>query len=132
MYTTIIEPRISETDAVGHINNTVAPVWFEAGRAGLFAEFRPDHSLENWPLVIKTYTITFDHELVYGQDVTVECRIARIGRTSLALHESIMQGERVCVIGEVLYVHVGEDRRPSPLPAEIKERLGSRLEETHV
>lgn len=132
MYTTIITPRVSETDAVGHINNTVAPVWFEAGRAGFFAEFRPDHSLEDWPLIVKTYTITFDHELVYGQDVTVECRVARIGRTSLALHESIVQGGRVCVTGEVLYVHVGEDRRPSPVPAEIKERLSPQLEVDHV
>lgn len=132
MYTTIIAPRVSDTDAVGHINNTVPPAWFEAGRADLFAEFRPDLSLENWPLIVKKYTITFDHEIVYGQDVTVECRVASIGRTSLVLHETIVQDERVCVTGEVVYVHVGEDRRPAPIPADIKERLTSQLEEDHV
>lgn len=129
MYTTIIAPRVSETDAVGHINNSVPPVWFEAGRAGLFAEFRPDHSLENWPLIVKTYTVTFEHEIVYGQDVVVECRVARVGRTSLVLREAIVQDERVCVLGEVVYVHVGEDRRPEPIPRDVKERLESQLEE---
>ncbi|MGM0876104.1 MAG: hypothetical protein ACQEWV_15325 [Bacillota bacterium] len=36
MYKTIIEPHVSETDGVGHINNTTIPIWFEAGRNDLF------------------------------------------------------------------------------------------------
>ena len=35
MFTTVITPRVSETDGMGHINNTVIPIWFEAGRKGI-------------------------------------------------------------------------------------------------
>ncbi len=127
MYSTIITPRISETDAVGHINNTVPPVWFEAGRAQLFAEFRPDGSLEGWPLVVKSYTVTFDREIMFGADVVVECRVARIGNTSLALREEIVQRGAVCVTGEAVYVHLGEDRRPAPIPAGVRRRLEAQM-----
>ena len=42
MFTTPITPRASETDGAGHINNTVVPVWFEAGRREIFRIFTPD------------------------------------------------------------------------------------------
>lgn len=44
MFTTTITPRVSETDGVGHINNTTVPVWFEAGRHEIFKLFTPDLS----------------------------------------------------------------------------------------
>src|SRR5690625_7651767 len=30
-----LQPRLSETDMLGHINNTVAGVWYEAGRTNV-------------------------------------------------------------------------------------------------
>ncbi len=42
-YTTIT-PRFSDTDALGHINNTNVPVWFEGTRDPLFRLFTPDLS----------------------------------------------------------------------------------------
>ncbi len=32
MYKAIITPRFCDTDALGHINNNNAPVWFEGAR----------------------------------------------------------------------------------------------------
>lgn len=52
MFTTVIVPRVSETDGVGHINNTTIPVWFEAGREEIFKMFTPDLSFKNWRMVI--------------------------------------------------------------------------------
>ncbi len=34
-----IQPRFQETDALGHINNTVPAVWFESARDPLFRIF---------------------------------------------------------------------------------------------
>jgi len=36
-----IKPRFCETDALGHINNTSVPMWFEQGREPLFEFFVP-------------------------------------------------------------------------------------------
>ena len=38
------EPRFSDTDALGHINNTVYPVWFEQARIS----GQPFGSREGW------------------------------------------------------------------------------------
>ena len=35
MLSLTVSPRFAETDALGHINNTVIPVWFEQGRHGI-------------------------------------------------------------------------------------------------
>lgn len=132
MYTTVITPRVSETDGVGHINNTVLPAWFEAGRAELFRLFNPTDSFEDWPMIVKTYTVTFDREIRYGADVTVECAVSRIGGTSIRLAERIVQDGTVCATGEVVYVLVGGDRRPMAIPADLRSELERHLiEENH-
>ncbi|WP_111467006.1 acyl-CoA thioesterase [Microbacterium suaedae] len=130
MYVTQIEPRISETDVVGHVNNTVPPVWFEAGRSELFRLFMTDGTLENWSMIVKAYAVVFEKELHYGSTATVECRIERVGNTSVTLDERILQRGEICVTGKTTYVHVGPDGRPAPVPPEIRAELDrQRLEE---
>ena len=46
LLTTIITPRVSETDGVGHINNVFVPIWLEAGRREIFKIFSPDLSFK--------------------------------------------------------------------------------------
>ncbi|HJB63294.1 MAG TPA: acyl-CoA thioesterase [Candidatus Microbacterium pullistercoris] len=127
MYVTRIEPRISETDVVGHINNTVPPVWFEAGRNELFRLFMADGTLDDWSMIVKAYTVVFERELRYGSTATIECRVERIGRTSVTLAERILQDGEVCVTGNATYVHVGPDGRPAPVPPEIRAELEQQL-----
>ncbi len=123
MFVTTIQPRFSETDAVGHINNTVPPSWLEFGRTELFNLFFTGRNYTEWPLIVKTYTLTFEREMHYGEDVRIECSVSKIGRTSLVLKEQIFQGGELCLDGSVVYVHVGGDRRPAPIPADVIEKL---------
>ena len=37
-----IEPRNNETNATGHIDHTVIPVWFELARTPVYQLFNPD------------------------------------------------------------------------------------------
>ncbi|HIY67771.1 MAG TPA: acyl-CoA thioesterase [Candidatus Agrococcus pullicola] len=127
MYVTQIEPRISETDVVGHINNTVPPVWFEAGRNELFRVFMSDGTLDDWPMIVKAYSVVFERELRYGSVASVECGVERIGTTSVTLDERILQDGEICVTGKTTYVHVGPDGRPAPVPAEIRAELERHL-----
>lgn len=109
MLTTQITPRISETNMGGHISNTVVPVWFEAGRAEIYAMVRDSGHFKASPLVIKTFTVTFHHELEVSGEVTIECEVARVGRTSFTLAERALQSGQVCATGEVVYVLVGAE-----------------------
>lgn len=66
MYTTTLTPRISETDAVGHINNTTIPIWLEAGRHQIFALFNPDHKFHDWKMIIVKTTIEYKEQIFLG------------------------------------------------------------------
>ncbi|MFD1032468.1 acyl-CoA thioesterase [Metaplanococcus flavidus] len=128
MYETTIEPRVSETDGVGHINNTTIPVWFEAGRHEIFKLFTPDHSFENWKMIILNMNVTYKKQIHFGQDVLVKTSVSRIGNSSLELYEEIWQGDVLCVEGKVTYVNFNlQAQKAERIPDSIREELGKHM-----
>lgn len=128
MFETIIHPRVSETDAVGHINNTVVPVWFEAGRNELFEIFGPTDNFSNWRMIVAGFAVDFAHELVFHAPVTVRTWIERIGNSSLTLHEELHQLGTRCATGRTTYVHVDPaTMRPARISDAIREQLTPHL-----
>lgn len=105
MFQTIIEPRVSETDGVGHINNTTIPIWLEGGRNQLFSLFNPELSFQNWKMIILKTTIEYKAQIYYGQNVEIKCWIKRIGNSSLELYEEIWQEEKLTVQANTIYVN---------------------------
>ena len=59
MYTESLMPRFSDTDALGHINNTTIPVWFEGAREPVFKLFTPDLNPKDWHLIIAKIEINY-------------------------------------------------------------------------
>lgn len=128
MFETTIHPRVSETDAVGHINNTVVPVWFEAGRNEFFAIFGPTGDFSRWRMIVATFTVSFEHELTYPAPVTVRAWVERIGSSSLTLYEEMHQHGRRCAIGRTTYVNVSPDtKRPERISDEIRRALAPHM-----
>lgn len=128
MYKTTITPRVSETDAVGHINNTTLPVWFEAGRNPLFELFTPDHDFANWKMVIVKTTLEFTGQIYFGKDAEVHTWVERIGNSSLELYEEIYQEERLCAKNRAVYVNFNLDaQQTEPIPADIRTTLEAHL-----
>ncbi|WHY71018.1 acyl-CoA thioesterase [Fictibacillus enclensis] len=128
MYTTIIEPRVSETDGVGHINNTTIPIWFEAGRNQLFKLFMPDSSFKNWRMIILNMNVDFVDQIYFGQEVKVNTWVQRIGNTSLELYEEIHQENRLCARGTAVYVnHNLESKTSESIPEDIRVELQKHL-----
>lgn len=128
MYTTVIEPRVSETDGVGHINNTTIPVWFEAARNQLFTLFTPDHSFENWKMIILTMNVDYVGQIYFGINVSVYTWVKKLGNSSLQLYEEIWQEDRLCSKGIVTYVNFNvKSQKSEPIPDEIRREL-----ETHL
>lgn len=113
MWTTIISPRVSETDALGHINNTTVAVWLEAGRTGLFNIFNPDNDFSRWKMIVVSLKIDFLSELFFGSDVEIRVCVSKLGRSSLELTEQIWQGDALCVTAKTTYVHVDPSTRKS-------------------
>ena len=89
MFQTTLEPRFSETDILGHINNTVFPVWFEVARQDIFKLVHPTLSHNDWPMVVARIDVDFIRQTKYGSNVSINTYITKIGHKSFTItHEA--------------------------------------------
>ncbi|MFD2682230.1 acyl-CoA thioesterase [Bacillus seohaeanensis] len=124
MYKKIIDPRVSETDGVGHINNTTVPIWFEAGRNEIFKLFTPDSSFQHWKMIILNMNVDYVKQIYFGKNVEIHTWVKKIGNTSLELYEEILQEGEVCAKGTVVYVNFNlNTQKTEPIPKNIREVL---------
>jgi len=105
MFVNTLEPRFLETDALGHINNTVLPMWFEASRDPLFRLFSPDMDVKNWKLILASFNINFHAETHYGSSVEIKTYINRIGNSSFDVYQECWQNGIKTVSGISTMVH---------------------------
>ena len=129
MITASVLPRIDDLGPSGHVHNTVLPAWFQEARHELLDAFMDPNDATAFPLMIKEYTITFHRELVLTPEVTVEIQVERIGTSSFTLHEQAYQNEELTAESRVVYINVGPDHRPEPIPEDQKAFLGEHLAE---
>ena len=120
-----IQPRFQETDALGHINNTVPAVWFESARDPLFRLFSPELDVHDWHLIIAGYTVQFKRELFYGQQVSIKTGVRRIGTSSFTVWQEAWQGGELAVTAETTLIHFDYRARQS-LPLSDAHREGLR------
>ncbi|MHA6258921.1 acyl-CoA thioesterase [Sporosarcina sp. CAU 1771] len=124
MYKMIIEPRVSETDGVGHINNTTLPIWFEAARNPIFKLFTPDSQFQNWKMIILTMNVNYKAQIYFGTNVEVFTWVNKIGNSSLELYEEIWQEGKLCADGTVTYVNFNTEKQVSErIPDTIRKEL---------
>lgn len=105
MFTQKITPAFYDTDALGHINNTRVPQWFELARNDLFKIFTHDLDPKKWQLILARIEVDFVGELFYGSDIEVRTSISRIGGSSFSVHQEIWQQNRLGAKGEATLVH---------------------------
>ena len=61
--------------------------------------------------------------LRFEDEIEVELRPERVGRTSVTYAWEIRRDGQVCVRGRHTAVHVGGDGKPTPLPDRMREAL---------
>jgi len=72
MFTLSITPRFYETDAFGHINNTVITGWFETAREPIFRIFNPNMEIKNLPLILARVEVDFVAQIYYGASIEIK------------------------------------------------------------
>ena len=128
MFTEKISPRFSETDVLGHINNTVLPVWFEAARVPIFKFFTPDLNPHNWKLIIAKVEVSFVGELFYAHEVTINTSIEQIGNSSFVIRQEAWQQDKCCAIGKTVMVRYDfVSKTKQPLSTDEKAALTQHL-----
>ena len=126
MFRTAITPRVNETDGAGHINNTIAPQWFEAGRLEIFRILTPDLDFARWRAALVNVNIDYTAQIYFGHDCLVETWIERIGSKSFTVGERILQRGEVCAEGTATYVYfVYETNESAVIPEDIRAALAA-------
>ena len=124
MLSTLVVPRVSETDGAGHINNTVVPIWFEAGRREIFRIFTPDLTFERWHLALVNMNVDYLAQIYLNTTAEVRTWVEHIGNKSCRLYEELWQEEQLCAKGTVTYVYFDyQTNKSAPIPGSIKTAL---------
>lgn len=126
-----INPRFCDTDAMGHINNTVLPVWFLEGRESILRIFNPNLSTEEVSLVLAKIEIEYLEELFFGKGVDIRTYVLRIGTSSILVGQEAWQEGNLCATGTATMVNFDKHSRKSvPIPADVRKRLEEHLLES--
>jgi acyl-CoA thioester hydrolase len=105
MFSYSVMPGFSDTDALGHINNTRLPVWFENAREPIFRLFTPTLDLKRWPLILARITVDFKEQMFLGHPVEIRSYISKIGSASFTTTQEAWQDGRCTAKGEATMVH---------------------------
>ena len=131
MFSLLINPRFCDTDAMGHINNTVVPVWFLEGRESILRIFNPNLSTEEVSLVLAKIEIEYLEETFFGKPVEIRTYVLRIGTSSVLVGQEAWQEGELKAAGTATMVNFDKHTRKSvPIPADVKKRLAGHLLES--
>lgn len=113
MFKELLQPRFNETDALGHINNTVLAGWFEGCRDPIFKLFTPDLQPHAWQLILAKFSVEFHAELFYGHSVEIRTWISRVGNSSFEVSQEAWQHQRRCASGVAVLVRYDFNNKQS-------------------
>lgn len=131
MWTNSLQPRFVETDALGHVNNTVLPVWFEDARTPIFELFCPGLDTNNWHLIIAKIDVEFLAEIYYGKPVEIRTYMNKIGNSSMVIGHEAWQEDKLTARGSAVMVHFDHDSKSSKaIPDETRAILEQHMKPT--
>jgi len=124
MFHTTIEPRFTDTDALGHINNTAFPIWFEQARAPIFKIFHPSLDVKTWPLIIARIEVDLKAQAFWGKPVEIRTSIGKLGNASChVVHHAWQDGIEVASGVAVLIYYDYQNKQSKPIPDDIRAHL---------
>ncbi len=128
MFSEMITTRFSDTDALGHINNTMVPVWFEGARDPIFKWFMPELNLKQWRLILAKIDVSFHAQIFYGKEIELRTYIGRIGGSSFDVYQELWQNNIKCASGTAVMVHFCYENQSSlKIPFDVESEMEKHL-----
>lgn len=126
MFSLSITPRFYETDAFGHINNTVMAGWFEAARAPVFQIFTPHMDIKQLTLILARIEIDFVAQTHYWHEVVVKTGIEKVGNSSFIVIQEAWQKDVLVAKGKAVQVYFDfKTQKSDRIPDEFRVKLES-------
>ena len=126
---TPVQVRFRDTDAFGHVNNAVFFSYVELARVRyLLDALQPETRFDRLPLILARAAVDFRSPILFGEEVVVETRVDRIGRTSFGMTHRMTagpEGRLAADVESVLVVYDYATERPIPVPDGWRARIGA-------
>ena len=132
-----VEVRLSDTDAMGHVNNASYLTYVEIARVAYYEQVTGNllpigvHGAEEG-MILAEIRMTYRSPAFYGETLTVETRVERIGRTSFGMvhritaPESRVANARLVAVAESTLVSYDySDEGPIPVPDEWRVAMAT-------
>ncbi|MGQ0608944.1 MAG: acyl-CoA thioesterase [Chloroflexota bacterium] len=131
---TTLQVRFRDIDAFGHVNNAVFFSYVELARIRYLLDvLEPNEPFDRLPLILARVELDYRSPITFGDEVVVDTRVDRIGRTSFAMSHRMTAGPDGRLAGDVQTVLVTYDyasARPIPVPDDWRRRLGEHERQT--
>jgi acyl-CoA thioester hydrolase len=132
-----VEVRLSDTDAMGHVNNARYLTYVEIARVAYYEQVIGQplplgyHGAEEG-MILAEVSMTYRAQAYFGETLTVESRVDRIGNTSFVMSHRITAPESrygqarlvATSVGTLVSYDYGTDR-PIPVPPEWRSAIAS-------
>ena len=130
-----VEVRLSDTDAMGHVNNARYLTYVEIARVAYYEQVTGNalpigaHGAEEG-MILAEVRMTYRNTAFYGEILTVETRVERIGRTSFGMVHRITAPESrygkarlIAVADSTLVSYDYTDECPIPVPEDWRAAM---------
>jgi acyl-CoA thioester hydrolase len=130
-----VEVRLSDTDAMGHVNNARYLTYVEIARVAYYERVTGNalpigtHGAEEG-MILAEIRMTYRSPAFYGETITVETRVERIGRTSFGMVHRMTAPESrygparlIAVADSVLVSYDYQQECPIPVPDEWRAAM---------
>lgn len=110
-YKTKIQPRFSDFDMLGHLNNATYLTYFETSRINYFEELGWDISSNQFPAaVVANFHVDFLQSVTPADNVEIWVRTGRMGTKSLTIEYEIHSSDKQTVYCKAQSVLVCVDK----------------------
>jgi acyl-CoA thioester hydrolase len=130
-----IETRLADTDAMGHVNNANYLTYVEIARVAYYEQVTGNalpigtHGAEEG-MILAEIRMTYRSPAFYGETLTVETRVERIGRTSFGMVHRMTAPESrygparlIAVADSTLVSYDYREECPIPVPDEWRTAM---------
>lgn len=122
-YTTELDVRFRDLDAMGHVNNAVYATYLEQARADYYADVI-DVSLSAVDTVLASLSIAYQRPVTAEETVTVAFGVGDLGESSIPMEYEVRTENGVAATAETVQIvfdrETGESRS---IPQEWRDRI---------